>query len=181
MLVDKNGNPISRDNPLPIVDGYGSSTNGAIRDGLVYKASLTCPASSGNYSSAELYNPVGSGKVLLVLLAFGFQNSSTAGRYYRHIVSTQLSNTQSDAILKTVSDQQDSVAVCQYQNIPTLTPNNNQHGVSSTSTTPYGQSLLTAAEQVALKAGSGLLFEFQNPNTQINMTMTYLELDEDLF
>ena len=168
-------------NPMPTKDEYGSTTNGAIRDGLVYKASLTCPASSGNYSSAELYNPVGSGKVLLVLLAFGFQNVATAGRYYRHIVSTQLSNTQSDAILKTVSGQPDSVAVCQYQNISALTSNSNQHGVSSTSTTPYGQSLFQTAEQVVIKEGSGLLFEFQNTNTQINLTLIYFELDEDLF
>ena len=182
-FLDENGKlvTVSASNPMPTKDEYGSTTNDAIRRGLVYKASLTCPASSGNYSSAELYNPVGSGKVLLILAMNAFQNVATAGRYYRHIVNTQLSNTQSDAILKTVSDQPNSVAVCQYQNIPTLTSNINQHGVSSTATTPYGTALIASSEQVAIKAGSGLLFEFQNANTQINLTLIYFEFDEDLF
>lgn len=177
-LVGENGNAISKSNPLPVGQVAGTLNTQSAIDGVTYKASVTCPASFGNYSSTQLFNPVGSGKQIIVVSLFGFQNVAMSGRFYRHISNTQLSTAQSGAIAKTKSNQDESVALCKYENIASLTNNENQFGVTSSSITPIGVTIFPSANEiVVLDEGFGLNVEFQNTNTQTNVTFVYYEVD----
>ena len=92
---------LAKNNPLPVGQIAGTLNTQSAIDGVTYKASVTCQALSSNYSSSQLFNPVGSGKQLIIVSLFGFQNVATSGRFYRHISNTQLSTAQSGAIAKT--------------------------------------------------------------------------------
>lgn len=177
-LVNESGNAISKSNPLPVGQIAGTLNTQSAIDGVTYKASVTCQALSSNYSSSQLFNPVGSGKQLIIVSLFGFQNVATSGRFYRHISNTQLSTAQSGAIAKTKSNQADSVALCKYENIAALTTNTNQFGTTSTAITPPGVSIFPSANEiVVIDEGFGLNVEFQNTNTQTNVTFIYYEID----
>ena len=76
----KSGNDIaavSSSNPLPTgLDERTSPMQAAIA-GKLFGYKLTAPAVSGRYSAVQIWNPVGSGKILAVFSANGWNSTGT--------------------------------------------------------------------------------------------------------
>jgi len=173
MLVDKVGNPISRDNPLPTTFNAFTSSSQANYDGVMYTAYTIVSAVSGKYPAAQLHNPTGSGKTLLVYSCVVY-TISTAGLVYRSHPSSALATVVS-GITNNKKGAGNSVAILSKENLnavpdttypPQYVSAINPPGIAQL----YGGAFLTIAE------GDSLQFTHSVANCGMGITFVYAEI-----
>lgn len=171
--VDKDGNAVSSSNPLPITSSAQMSSSSANFDGVMFTAFTVVTAVAAKYTSAQLYNPIGSGKTLLVYSATGY-NVSTACLWYRSNPTTQLAN----SVLNITNNKlggANSIAQLRTDNLSTV-PDTTLPPVNVTQSLPAGAGLLYGAQFFAIPEGYSLQFTQATVNVGMGVTFVYAEI-----
>lgn len=173
MLVDKVGNPISRDNPLPTTFNAFTSSSQANYDGVMYTAYTIVSAVSGKYPAAQLHNPTGSGKTLLVYSCVVYV-ISTAGLVYRSHPSSALA-TGVSGIKNNKKGAGDSVAILSKENLGAV-PDITHPPIYVNTTNPPGTTQLYGGAFPAIAEGESLQFTHSVANCGMGITFVYAEI-----
>lgn len=172
-LVDKDSNPISRDNPLPTKLTAFTSSSQANYDGVMYSAYTIVSAVSGKYSAAQLHNPTGSGKTMLVYSCAAYA-ISTAGLVYRSHPSSALATVVS-GITNNKKGAGNSVAILSKENLNAVS-DTTYPPINMTAITPPGTGLLYGGAFYTIMEGESLQFTHSVANCGMGIVFVYAEI-----
>lgn len=164
---------VSSSNPLPTTLNAFTSSSQANYDGVMYTAYTIVSAVSGKYSAAQLSNPTGSGKTLLVYSCMVYV-ISTAGIVYRSHPSSALA-TGVSGITNNKKGAGDSVAILSKGNLDAV-PDTTYPPVYVSSTNPTGASLLYSGGFFTIAEGESLQFTHSVANCGMGITFVYAEI-----
>lgn len=173
-LVDKDGNAISRDNPVPVTT-YPNTKTSAIESsviGKLYKAWVTASATTAKYSAVQIWNPVDSGVTLVVATATCYNSAGTM-KWYPLLNQTQLTGGAGFiANLKAGGGASSFQILTEALSARTA---NDSLGINVTSTTPNGTVLLIGSEHYTIPSGWGLRYEGETVNVGMNLITMIIE------
>lgn len=173
-LVDKDGNAISNNNPIPVTT-YPNAKTSAIEAstiGKLYKAWVTAPATTAKYSAVQIWNPVDSGVTLVVAAANGYNSAGTM-KWYSLLNQTKLSETAGFIIsLKAGGGAPNFQILTEALTARTV---NDSLGSSVSSVAPNGAVLLIGNEFYTIPPGWGLRYEGETVNVGMNLITMIVE------
>ena len=167
------GTAVSSSNPLPTKLTPYTSSSQANYNGVMYTAYTIVSAVSGKYAAAQLSNPAGSGKTLLVYSCTAYA-ISTAGLVYRSHPSSELA-TNVSGITNNKKGAGSSVATLSKENLNAV-PDTTYPPTQVTSTTPQGTGLLYNASFYAVSEGESLQFTHSVANCGMGIVFVYAEI-----
>jgi len=152
---------------VQVVDGGKARTLA----GTAFGWASGCGATAATYASAQLWNPAGSTKRLIVKTIKASVNTPSIVAV--HTRTTQLASAASAIVNSKLPGGPAPVATMRFENLaaPTASP----VYVDYVPFSAAGQSLITLQEPVILVPGSGLNLEQGNVNAQVNCTFEWFE------
>lgn len=167
------GTAVSSSNPLPVSSRPDNKTSNsqAALDGMLSKCWVTCPPTATKYPSVQVWNPTGSEIKILVIGMNGY-NSSTTMKWFQFLDATKLS-TLSGYQQNMKFGEASSPYEMYYQALDAKTATN-AVGINVTATTPQGQSLQMAGENICIPANSGLRFEGETAGIGMTIICTLI-------
>ena len=178
-LVDKVGNPISNNNPLPTSQLLGSTflTSALLKQSCFVAHGISVPASAGNLSKFELFNPSNSNKLIVVYYVLSWQTSGTV-TYKVSTSTSELSATESNVVKQNtvVGSTVSSIAKIYTKNDDATSANNVISQIPVASTTPNGTNISPLFNAVLLP-NSGIRVESLTTNMAINGVLVWAEID----
>lgn len=174
-FLDENGElvTVSSSNPLPTTLNAFTSSSQANYDGVMYTAYTIVSAVSGKYPAAQLHNPTGSGKTLLVYSCAVYV-ISTAGLVYRSHPSSALA-TGVSGITNNKKGAGDSVAILSKDNLNAV-PDTTYPPINMTAITPPGTVLLYNGAFLTIAEGESLQFTHSVANCGMGIVFVYAEI-----
>lgn len=170
---------ISDSNPMPIQNTIGSNalSSSLTRENVFFSHGVSVAASAGNLSKMQIWNPVSSGKLIVVYLTNMWHTSGTV-TYKSSLTNTKMSNDLStNPIQNTVSGSTNtSVAEIYTQNNDATSASIIMSQMAITSTTPNGSNV-TNQMQAILKEGNGVTIEALTQNMAIFAYFLWVEID----
>lgn len=182
VLAVKSGNDIvaaSEDNPIPFVASKGSSAPSlAVEDETTYIASgfTVAAAGTGNYNQFQIWNPVGSGKKVVIYGVVMWQTGSVTINGIES--SSALSATEANRVLKntTIGSSKipsTKVYTSSTATLPTADPN---WEVLVNTQNPAGSSVVPSSVPFTLLEGRGMIFIQRTTNIALNATVVIGEV-----
>ena len=164
---------VSSSNPLPTTFNAFTSSSQANYDGVMYTAHTIVSAVSGKYPAAQLHNPTGSGKTLLVYSCVVYV-ISTAGIVYRSHPSSALATVVS-GITNNKKGAGDSVAILSKENLNAV-PDTTYPPIYVSTTTPPGIPQLYSGAFITIAEGESLQYTHSVTNCGMGITFVYAEI-----
>lgn len=177
-LVNESGNTISKANPLPIFQLNFSALSSAAFSQCVFSAhGVNVPASAGNNSKIELFNPADSGKILVCYVA-NLWHTSGSVTYKASLSSSALSASESSATKRNIvaGSAVTSVAKIYTKNNDATSATDVISQVAVSSTTPNGTNIIPLFQGICLP-NSGFRIESTTANMAINAVLVWAEYD----
>ena len=169
--------PVSIENPLPTKGSTLSSAAQSLVDGALMSFNGTAPATSAKYTAIQVYNPVDSGKLILLDSVQGW--NSTGTMTWTRILKDDDLDTPIDVTVaqnnNTISDIVPIVKV-RYKALDALSLDQNLRTVSVTSTTSLGASV--SSNSFTLDEGYCLQFEGNTVNVGMSIIGTCREVSK---
>ena len=174
-FLDENGKlvTVSSNNPLPTTLNAFTSSSQANYDGVMYTAYTIVSAVSGKYPAAQLRNPTGSGKTLLVYSCVVYV-ISTAGLVYRSHPSSALA-TGVSGITNNKKGAGDSVAILSKENLGAV-PDTTYPPIYVSTTNPPGTTQLYGGGFPTIAEGESLQFTHSVANCGMGIVFVYAEI-----
>lgn len=160
------GNSVSNTNPLPTALDARTSVFQAVMEGKNFYISLTAPAVVLKYSAVQIWNPVGSGVVIIVNPLNGYNSTGTLT--WTRIKSTAALTSVGGYSLNTkFSITAPAKAELRYDELTSLTVSNSYGSPSITATGGVGASVTSGL--YVLSEGEGIQLEGNTKN--VGMTL----------
>ena len=179
MLVDKVGNPISLNKPMPIfsVNATGQSSEAVL--GREWIAEFACAAVSAKYSKIALYNPAGSGKVISFFSVNGAVASGTVGFTVKKITSVagMTEIVQSNSNRQNIANDTSHTMKAYYANDDALSSNFSLSRVNVSAVYPLFSTAVIYSPTLVLNEGEGALFEANTVNTTMYIRPLFCEFE----
>ena len=179
MLVDKDGNAISKTFPMPISSTGGTSTSTETVLGRAWIAEFACAAQSAKYSKIALYNPIGSGKIIPFFSIYGAVSAGTVAFTTKRItsVSGMTEIAQSESNRQNLANNTSHVMKAYYSNEDTLSSNFIISRVNVASIYPLFTNSSISVPLMVLSEGDGVFFEANTTNTAIYLRPLFCEIE----
>lgn len=180
-LLDKNGEPkpASGTNPIPttVVAGSAYLSTALLKQRCFVAHGISVPASVGNLSKFELFNPSNSDKLIVVYFVLSWHTSGSV-TYKVSTSTSELSGTESNAAKQNtvVGSVVSSSAKIYIKNDDTTSANTVISQVPVASTTPNGTNISPLFNTLLLP-NSGLRVESLTTNMAINGVLVWAEID----
>lgn len=180
MLVDKVGNPISTNNPMPTLSVNATGQVSEAMLGREWMSEYSCAAVSAKYSKIALYNPVGSGKKITFFNVFGAIGAAGSVRFTAKKITSVVGMTeiaQTSANSQNLANDNQHKMKVYYANEDTISPNFAVSTASVTGVYPVMASCMMAIPMIVLNEGEGVLFEANTVNTTMYIRPLFCEVD----
>lgn len=180
MLVDKVGNPISLNKPIPTISVNGSGQSSEAVLGREWVAEYSCTAISAKYSKIALYNPVGSGKKITFFNVFGALGATGTVRFSAKKITSVAGMTeipQTSANSQNLANDNQHTMKAYYANEDTVSPNFAVSQINITAVYPLFSTGIMFAPLIVLNEGEGVLFEANTVNTTMYIRPFFCEFE----
>ncbi len=173
-LLDKDGNPIDNVNSIP-TSQRSSTLDNTIDERYFGVVSFSVGAGgAGNYSKAQIFNPVGSGKKIIVARCATWHASGSV-TYQASITQTQFTDDIGTSTQKMCAGGSiEPTALIKKKNtdttLSTVWTSKNSHSTTASN----GGSVVDS--QIVLKEGYGLNFECNTANTAFSGNLFWIEI-----
>lgn len=180
-LVDKGGNPISRDNPMPTISVNATNQLAEGVLGREWMAEYSCAAVSAKYSKIALYNPVGSGKKIAFFNVFGALGANISVRFTAKKITSVDGMTeipQTSANSQNIANNNQHMMKAYYANEDTLSPNFVVSSITTAVAYPSITTVMLANPLLVLNEGEGVLYELNTVNMTMYLRPLFCEFEQ---
>lgn len=178
-LVDKDGNAISKNNPMPFfsVNATGQSAEAVL--GREWIAEFSCAAIAAKYSKIALYNPVGSGKKIAFFSVNGAVASGAVAFTAKKITSVDgmTEIVQSNSNRQNIANDTSHTMKAYYSNDASLSSSFSLSRVNVSAVYPLFSIAVMYSPTLVLNEGEGALFEANTVNATMYIRPLFCEFE----